>query len=143
MTYPFGGACPTQPLIDIQNITLRNISSYGGFLPPGLVRCNETNPCRDINFEDVDIRGWWEGMDLTFISEYAYGNVKNTYPDPKFGKESERVFSITNPQTIFAGFERSMKMYNKDYNEIEGWEVLLGIAEWAIREGIDLLFKKH
>ena len=62
MTYPFGG-CETQPLIDVRNITIRRMNSTGGILPPGIVRCNETNPCTDINFEDVNISGWWESMD--------------------------------------------------------------------------------
>jgi polygalacturonase len=74
MLYPLGG-CRTQPLIDVRNITLRNITSRGGFLPPGIIRCNKTNPCTGINFENVDIRGWWDSLNLSFISEYAYGSV--------------------------------------------------------------------
>lgn len=74
MTYPFEG-CPTQPLIDVANITLKNVSSTGGFFPPGVIRCNQTNTCKDINFYDVNITGWWEGMNWGYISEYAYGDV--------------------------------------------------------------------
>ena len=59
MLYPLGG-CETQPRIDVQNITIRDLNSTGGFLPPGVVRCNESNPCTDINFEDVNIDGWWK-----------------------------------------------------------------------------------
>jgi hypothetical protein len=33
-------------------------------------------------------------MEWSFISEFAYGNVINTYPDPKLGKPSERVFEL-------------------------------------------------
>jgi hypothetical protein len=59
MTYPLGG-CQTQPLIDVGNITIRNLTSKSGFLPPGVIRCNETNTCQGINFENVEIKGWWE-----------------------------------------------------------------------------------
>lgn len=93
MTYPFE-ACPTQPLIDVQNITLRNVSSQGGFLPPGIIRCNQTNPCRDMNFENVHIDGWWRDMNWTFISEYAYGNVINSNLDIGLNEKSEQVFDM-------------------------------------------------
>ena len=33
-------------------------------------------------------------MNWGFISEYAYGNVTNVYPDPQFGKKSEHVFDL-------------------------------------------------
>lgn len=33
-------------------------------------------------------------MEWSFISEFAYGNVVNTHPDPKLGKPSERVFEL-------------------------------------------------
>ena len=92
MTYPLGG-CSTQPRIDISNITIRNLNSTGGFLPPGVIRCNETNPCTNLNFENVDIRGWWEEMEWGFITEFAHGNSKNTFPDPQFGsRKTEKVF---------------------------------------------------
>ena len=52
MLYPIK-ECETQPLITIANIDLKNIVSKGGFLPPGIIRCNESNPCYGINFEAV------------------------------------------------------------------------------------------
>ena len=52
LTYPLD-ACETQPLVDVRNITIKHLRSSGGPLPAGIVRCNETNPCKDINFEDV------------------------------------------------------------------------------------------
>lgn len=39
MEYPLA-KCITQPLIDIHNITLRDINSTSGLLPPGIIRCN-------------------------------------------------------------------------------------------------------
>jgi hypothetical protein len=93
MTYPFG-SCETQPFIDVQNITIRNLESHGGFLPPGVIRCNQTNACYDINFENVNITGWWEAMNWGFITEFAHGTAVNTYPDPQLGAPSERVFEL-------------------------------------------------
>jgi len=87
MTYPFGG-CATEPKVSFTNITIRNLESHGGFLPPGVIRCNETNKCSGINFENVEIRGWWEDMNLGFITEFAEGTAVNVYPDPGFGKSS-------------------------------------------------------
>lgn len=93
MTYPLE-SCETQPLVDVRNITLKNVKSDGGFLPPGIVRCNATNPCQDINFEGVHLDGWWKNMNWTFISEYAHGSAKDSFPDPQLGKASERVFNL-------------------------------------------------
>ena len=73
----------------------------GGFLSPGVIRCNESNPCTGMNFENVNIEGWWEKMEWSFISEYSYGNVINTHPDPKLGKPSERVFELFTVQNFF------------------------------------------
>lgn len=68
MLYPLS-ACETQPLITISDITLRNITSEGGILTPGIVRCHETNPCKNINFENVNIKGWWSSWGGNFITE--------------------------------------------------------------------------
>jgi hypothetical protein len=73
---------------------LRNIESHGGILPPGVIRCNVTNTCKDINFDNVKIDGWWTDMKWSFISEYANGSVVNSYPDPMLGVQSERVFQL-------------------------------------------------
>ena len=47
-----------------------------------MIRCNATNSCDQINFENVNITGWWEIMDWTYITEYAYGSEINSYPKP-------------------------------------------------------------
>ena len=93
MLYPLGG-CETQPFIDVRNITLRDINSTGGFLPPGVVRCNESNPCTDMNFENVNIDGWWKEMGWGFITEYAHGTVENVTPAPVMDEFNDRVFQL-------------------------------------------------
>lgn len=47
--------CPTEPRITIGNITFKNITSDKDTL--NVLRCNETNPCKNFQFIDVDIKG--------------------------------------------------------------------------------------
>ena len=53
MLYPLEN-CPTQPRIDVRNITLRDLKSTGGILPAGIIRCNETSYFRDFDLEKHD-----------------------------------------------------------------------------------------
>ena len=86
MIYPIDPHCDTQPRIDIRNITLRNITSTGGYLPAGIIRCNSTNPCSGFKFEDVSVKSlFWDTLGQGYISEYVEGETKGTvFPDPKF-----------------------------------------------------------
>jgi hypothetical protein len=61
---------------------LRNITSHGGILPPGIIRCNETNACHGINFENVQLHGVWRYFLGNFIVENAYGTVTDSSPKP-------------------------------------------------------------
>ena len=51
----FNSTCPTQPLVPVTNLVLRNITMTGAWTSPGVLRCNDTNPCRGWVFEDVHI----------------------------------------------------------------------------------------
>ena len=93
MTYPLQH-CETQPRVDVRNITLRDIKSTGGVLPAGLIRCNATNPCTDINFENVNMTAWWDDMEWSFITEYASGSVENTFPRPVMDSRDQNVFEL-------------------------------------------------
>lgn len=99
MLYPLNKDCETQPRVTIRNVTLRNIESTGGVLP-GIIRCNETNPCTDINFENVHYRGFmnWKALDYGFITENVFGSVVNSYPDPHFKSGTPQQVSINNQQ---------------------------------------------
>jgi len=57
MLYPILKDCETQPLVTVSNIVLRNLTSKNGLLYPGLIRCNASNPCTNIVFEDVQYTG--------------------------------------------------------------------------------------
>jgi polygalacturonase len=68
MLYPLLQNCQTQPRITVRNITLRNVDSVNGILPPGIIRCNETNPCRDITFDNVKVTGWFTLLNYGYIT---------------------------------------------------------------------------
>jgi len=76
MIYPIE-PCETQPRVPIVNVTLRNINIRGGpisFLNRwhiGIVRCNETMPCENIVFDNVNVDGWLG--ESTYICENVYG----------------------------------------------------------------------
>jgi hypothetical protein len=83
MTYPFGG-CETQPLISLTDITLTNVQQYNTILPPGVVRCNETNVCTGFEFNNVNADGWWSKLGLGYITDYIEGTVTDSSPAPDF-----------------------------------------------------------
>ena len=87
MLYPLLPHCETQPRITVRNITLRNIHSRGGYLV-GIVRCNESNPCTEINFENVKHDGLFSEFKYGFITENVYGSVIDSYPTPIFNTSS-------------------------------------------------------
>jgi len=86
MFYPLNKHCDTQPRITISDITLRNVTSTGGILPAGILRCNSTNPCTNFRFEDVKLTSpLWDLLGEGFITEYVEGtHNNNVFPDPKF-----------------------------------------------------------
>lgn len=54
--FPFVPSCPTQPLVTIRNVTLRNViatDTIPTFEGPGVILCDPANPCQDIIFENV------------------------------------------------------------------------------------------
>lgn len=55
--YPLNPVCPTQPLVTVSDIFLSNVTITDALLWPGLVRCNATNPCSNIVFDDVTVSG--------------------------------------------------------------------------------------
>lgn len=83
MLYPFDpkGTCATQPRINITNIKLKNILVRNSLLFPIVMRCNETNPCRNVTFENVQARGWLIGKKSKgYVCENVEGNQFESYP---------------------------------------------------------------
>lgn len=66
----------------------------GSILTPGIIRCNETNPCEDFTFDNVHMDGWYNKYGLGFITENVYGTVINSFPDPGFLPQTEESYLI-------------------------------------------------
>ena len=80
---------------------MRNVKSENGILPPGIVRCNETNPCQDITFDNVQMDGWFTNFGLGYISENIYGTVTNSYPVPEFTPKGQPINNKPHYMTPF------------------------------------------
>lgn len=83
MLYPFDprGTCSTQPRINITNVKLKDISITNSLLFPIVMRCNETNPCRNITFENVKAKGWLIGKkNKGYVCENIHGEQRNSSP---------------------------------------------------------------
>jgi len=65
------------------------VESTSGILPPGIIRCNETNPCRDFNFENVWVTGWFTALNYGYITENVIGTQSYSFPSPGFVSEAE------------------------------------------------------
>jgi hypothetical protein len=77
--------CPTNPQVTISDVTLRNITTIDNVLPAGIIRCNETNPCKNFVFENVNIHSKvWDLLGYGYITENVEGVVSNSHPDPGF-----------------------------------------------------------
>ena len=143
MIYPLNKDCPTQPLIDISNITLRNISSTGGLLPAGIIRCNASNPCTNFTFDNVDVRSqFWDSLGYGYITEYTEGVSTNSFPIPGFkpvGYYQDIPLSILEDESygfdfefalIRAGIQLYLFVFEKyfDYFEAAGLTKLVGFG---------------
>jgi len=125
MLYPLK-PCDTEPLIDVKDITLRNVRSYGNLLPPGIVRCHESNKCTDIVFENVHASGWWRLFGLNYITENVEGTVTKSRPTPAFNNAEDN-------SVFYEG-----DSFNNEFEEEEGMgkvEILSKIQEF-IRRGV-------
>ena len=82
MYYPFGkGVCETEPRVTMRNITLEDIQIHNSLFYPYTIRCNATNPCKDINFYNVRTDKWRVGQKQNgYVCEYAMGKGRNNLP---------------------------------------------------------------
>jgi len=70
----------------MSRITITNLTSTNGWLNAGVLRCNETNPCHEINMENVYITGW---NSSSYTCHSIYGSCKNCTPVPACMKPEE------------------------------------------------------
>lgn len=81
---------PPQPLVNITNILLQNITSHSGWLNAGVLRCAESNPCRGITLDDVHVSGWASSF---YTCENVVGTVTNSTPVPSCMEKSGKQYS--------------------------------------------------
>jgi len=82
MFYPLNPDCPTEPRVSIKDIILKDVKSDNGLLLPGIIRCNETNPCDNFMFDNVNVSGWMSNKG--YICENINGISYDSYPIPCF-----------------------------------------------------------
>jgi hypothetical protein len=76
----------------MNNITLVNVTSEGGVLFPAIVRCNETNPCKNFYWQDVNVKSLFSDITgYAYDTEYVYGESVDSYPNPGFMDENGNV----------------------------------------------------
>ena len=82
MFYPYDPKkqCGTQPRINVSNITLRNIKIHKSLLFPIVLRCNSTNPCKNITFDNVQVDKWVLYKKKASVCENAEVIQINTRP---------------------------------------------------------------
>ena len=83
--FPLNGTeCIANPRVTIQDITLRNINIYNGILSPGILICNQTNPCTNFLFDNVNAykQSAYPVSD-GYICENVSGFAKNSNVYPK------------------------------------------------------------
>ena len=70
-----------QPNVPIRNVTLRNVTLVKGITLPGVILCNETNPCTNINFDGVSNSGSFL-VQKDYVCKSALGTVTGSSPVP-------------------------------------------------------------
>jgi len=68
----------------MNGIVLRNINVYGNLLIPGIIRCNETNPCTGFVMQNVNDDSLWTKLGFSYIVENVQGDVVNSFPIPAY-----------------------------------------------------------
>ena len=70
---------PPQPLVNVTNIYLQNVTSDNGLLNAGVIRCAESNPCKNITLDKVNVSGWLSSF---YFCENVEGKIINSIPKP-------------------------------------------------------------
>ena len=77
---------PPQPLVNVTNILLQNVTSDHGWLNAGVLRCAASNPCRGIALDNVHVSGW---ASTFYVCENTMGTVTNSTPVPSCMKSMD------------------------------------------------------
>ena len=116
MLYPLIKECNTEARVTMRNITVKNVHMSGGIFPPGVIRCNSTNPCTGFHFENVYVTGWFTPLNIGYITENVVGTSKWVWPDPGFNKtrSEEEVEKIAEEMNSRKWIDGSHEYYIKE-----------------------------
>ena len=128
MLYPLW-KCETQPLISIENITLRDVQTSES-LSPGVVRCSDKNPCKNISWNYVNGHGWWHFIGLNYFTENVNGSVEGSKPIPVFNKTSDEDANLDAKFDIYVELMKHIskfieKFFHKDQEDKNGLETVV------------------
>jgi hypothetical protein len=103
--YPLANTtCPTQPLVPVTNLVLRNVSMTDSLLSPGLLRCNASGPCTGWVFENVtatSLTNWPVGSG--YLCAELYGTATNSFPAPTFAGPTPPAGAVAIVAEVAAG----------------------------------------
>ena len=91
MFYPYDpkGTCRTNPLVTMHKIYMKNIKIHRALVLPIIIKCNATNPCSDIHFDEVQVDSWRIGNKKTgYVCEEASGTITNSTPEVECLKDA-------------------------------------------------------
>merc|ERR1712107_778305 len=73
LNYPLlNSSCPTQGCTTFSNIALRNIRIEQPLISPGVIMGNQTNPMRNLTFENVQVD--YGGISRLYRGRFPYGH---------------------------------------------------------------------
>lgn len=143
MLYPFDpkGKCSTQPRVNITNIRLENITIVDSLLDPILIRCNSTNPCKNIQLRNITAKKWRLGKhgyiceNAEIITEKVTPNVtckvvSDTTPASPFYRSSNKgrlnlTLARLWSELIKADYEVSSKYQPTESDEFDDLESVM------------------
>lgn len=78
--FPIVMNCSTQPRVTVSDIFLEDITFVNGHNLPGVLLCNETNPCTNFQFNNVKNTGFFE-VQKDYYCDYVSGSSSNSLPE--------------------------------------------------------------
>ena len=101
-------------MITIENITLNDVVTSES-LTPGVVRCSDKNPCKNITWNYVDGKGWWHFLGLNYFTENVQGSVEGSKPIPKFNNPGDE---DSNMDSKFEIYVKLMEFIEKIFKHL-------------------------
>eukprot|EP01138_Halocafeteria_seosinensis_P012382 gb/GECG01012652.1/.p1 GENE.gb/GECG01012652.1/~~gb/GECG01012652.1/.p1 ORF type:complete len:498 (+),score=39.37 gb/GECG01012652.1/:1-1494(+) len=80
--YPIIPECPTQPRVTVSNVFIEDATFTHGWTLPGVLLCNETNPCQNFDFKRVINAGKFVVQKDYICKNVASSNCSECSPQP-------------------------------------------------------------